>query len=131
MLSKTVIEEIGRLLAEGQLSQRRIAAKLRVSRGVVGQIATGRRGLHGRVANPDTRADIDYQVAPTGRCLTCGVWVHLPCIACRAQEYRARREPLPFDSPSDPIAPVPLKFTSSSRTMSRPPLSQSQFTKVA
>ena len=43
MLALTVVQQIEQLLKEGQLSQRKIAARLGVSRGTVGAIADGRR----------------------------------------------------------------------------------------
>ena len=52
MLPLATVQEIRRLLDEGQLSQRKIAAQLGVSRGTVGAIASGRRGMFGR--EPDT-----------------------------------------------------------------------------
>ena len=48
MLSEEVVLEVRRLLDAGQLSQRKIAVRLKVSRGTVHAIANGRRALHGR-----------------------------------------------------------------------------------
>jgi len=84
-----VVRQIGRLLDEGQLSQRGIAAALGVSRGVVGQIAAGTRGLHGRgetvsLAKPATGE------ALAARCPGCGGKVYMPCRLCRTRAFTQR-----------------------------------------
>jgi predicted XRE-type DNA-binding protein len=43
MLSPAVVKKVRRLLAEGQLSQRKIATQLAISRGSVAAICHGRR----------------------------------------------------------------------------------------
>ena len=53
MLATATVREIDRLLKKGELSQRKIAAQLGVSRGIVGAIASGRRGLYGRNPSDD------------------------------------------------------------------------------
>src|SRR5688500_17918662 len=90
MLPAALVLEIRRLLDEGGLSQRAIAARLNVSRGTVGNIACGRRGLHGAVENdvPDWREG--PQLAR--RCRGCGGRVYEPCLLCQARAYRRRFE---------------------------------------
>jgi transcriptional regulator with XRE-family HTH domain len=90
MLPRSLVEEIDHLLQQGELSQRKIAARLGVSRGTVGAIASGRRGLFGRV--PD-RESLDplAPLSPARRCAVCGFKVHKPCLVCCAREYRERR----------------------------------------
>jgi hypothetical protein len=90
MLSKSLIDEIDQLLKEGRLSQRRIADRLRVSRGVVTAIAGGRRGLHGR----EVGDNVAMSLAPVGspeRCPRCGYRVYMPCLVCIVREHRARQ----------------------------------------
>lgn len=90
MLSLAVVEEIAFHLDAGQLTQREIARRLRVGRATVSAIAQGRRGIYGRVANPEPPKP--EMPAPAVRCPQCGYLVHLPCLVCRAREYcRARR----------------------------------------
>jgi hypothetical protein len=96
MISLAVVDEIERLLSKGDLSQRKIARRVGVSRGTVNAIALGKR--------PDYRARqrerADDFVAPCGpprRCPSCGAMVEMPCVACRVRAYqesrrRARRE---------------------------------------
>ena len=60
MLSLSLVEQIVDLLNEGELSQRRIAARVGVSRGTVASIASGRRGLFGR----DPESDDDAVAGP-------------------------------------------------------------------
>jgi predicted XRE-type DNA-binding protein len=85
MIQVDVAKEIDRLLSEGALSQRQIAVKLRVSRGTVNAIATGRRRLHGAGAvdhrGPQSESD-------SARCPTCGYRVYAPCLICSTRAYR-------------------------------------------
>ncbi len=95
MLSPAVVEEVERLLSEGQLSWRKIAGRTGVSRGSVHAIAHGRRTL--RLRRPrdldgSTRRDALGHVkgaetaigfeGPIGRCGQCGRRMVLPCRAC-------------------------------------------------
>lgn len=93
MLPRATVEEVRRLLDEGELSHRKIAEKLDVSRGTVGAIGSGRRGLYGR--EPDsgepTLCCLDI---PPERCRGCGAMVYKPCVLCRAREFRARQDRL-------------------------------------
>jgi hypothetical protein len=86
MLSLSVVQEIERLLAEGQLSRRRIAARLGVGKSSVAAIASGKRANWGRESK---------RVAAVGptlqRCPSCGVRVTMPCVACAARRYQRRR----------------------------------------
>ena len=84
MLPIATVLEIKRLIDEGQLSRRGIAKKLGVSRGTVNAIASGVRGLHGR-----EKVD-EPPEPPPQRCSGCGDLVRLPCVACRARDYRRR-----------------------------------------
>jgi Helix-turn-helix len=93
MLPLAVVQEIRRLLDAGTLSQRKIAARLGVSRGTVGAIASGQRGLFGRepvAAGPDLY-DPDQ---PPERCGGCGALVHMPCLLCRTRRYVQRQRRL-------------------------------------
>ncbi len=68
MLSPSVVSEVRRLLALGELSQRKIARLTGVSRSVVRRIATGKR--KGRTAKPKEA----WEIAGTGKigkCPTC------------------------------------------------------------
>jgi hypothetical protein len=80
MLSIELIQEIDRLLREGELSQRQIAARLQVSRGTVGAIASGRRGGKGW--------DDADQALRAKRCRRCGYRIYPPCRICIAREHR-------------------------------------------
>jgi hypothetical protein len=93
MLALSVVEEIGRLLKEGELSQRAIAAQLGVSRGTVGAIASGRRALYGR--DPEME-DTDPHVPTSApeRCPECGYLVFMPCLVCRTREYQRSQKQL-------------------------------------
>ena len=87
MLSLTQVLKVRRLLDEGALSQRAIAQKMKISRGIVGAIASGQRGLFGR----DEAAPAKYAINPGAlpvRCPDCGGLVFLPCLLCAARAYR-------------------------------------------
>ena len=92
MLSLAVVQEIRRLLDLGELSQRQIAVKLGVSRGTVGAIASGRRGMHGREPQTD-RPELCCYERPPARCCGCGAMVYLPCILCRTRAFQSRQRP--------------------------------------
>jgi transcriptional regulator with XRE-family HTH domain len=93
MLPLVVVEEIRRLLDEAAMSQRKIAAKLGVSRGTVGAISNGKRGMYGR--EPDSQephlCSLDL---PPERCRGCGGKVYEPCVLCRARQFAKRQESL-------------------------------------
>ena len=88
MLHIEVIREIRQLLDDEELSQRAIAEKVGVSRGVVGQMASGRRGLYGRSMPPRYARFHDLPTRPE-RCSGCGGFVYLPCQLCRARRFKA------------------------------------------
>lgn len=90
MLTTAMVHEIDHLLKEGRLSQRQIAARLGISRGTVGAIAIGRRGLFGKepAAEPGQPS---ASPSPPVRCPHCGHRVYAPCLICQARKYRGRR----------------------------------------
>ena len=90
MLSIELIQEIHRLLGEGQLSQRQIAARLDVSRGTVGAIASGRRGLKGKGGEGGALPAHTARCRPA-RCRHCGYRVYAPCRICLARDYRRQQ----------------------------------------
>ena len=92
MLPLHQVQEIRRLLDEGNLSQRKIAKRLNVSRGTVGAIASGQRGIYGRESTRD-ELDICYELPPE-RCPGCGAMVYKPCILCRTHDYQQRLKQL-------------------------------------
>lgn len=89
MIAPGVVDEIHRLLAEGRLSQRKIARAVGVSRGTVGAIARGQRPER----RPRARQRADEVVAPRGpvrRCPECGGLVYTPCLACQVRALLRR-----------------------------------------
>lgn len=85
MLPQAIIDEAMRLIATG-LSQRKVASQLGISRGVVGDLASGKRQPHGRDDSPSKLQP--RVVQPLRRCKKCGMTVSFPCVACRAKLYR-------------------------------------------
>lgn len=89
MLSIEQVREISRLLDEGELSQRQIAARLGVGRTTVGAIASGERGVNGHDEQDEiSRSRADQHPV---RCNRCGYRVYMPCLICIAQEYRRQQ----------------------------------------
>jgi hypothetical protein len=88
MLAKSTVDAIVQLLQAGELSQRKIAARLGVSRGIVGSIASGRRGFYGREPDDDGELGPGMPRSPAVRCPHCGYRVYLPCLICRTREFR-------------------------------------------
>jgi hypothetical protein len=91
MLPLVMAEDIRRLLEEGELSQRKIAAKLGVSRGTVGAIASGKRGIYGSEPDPE-KPGLRSLDLPPERCSGCGGTVYMPCVLCRARRYADRQQ---------------------------------------
>lgn len=91
MIATAVADEIQRLLEEGELSQRKIARQMGVSRGTVNAIALGKRAL--KAARPGD--DFQPPTGPAARCPTCGGMVQMPCLACRLRRDRARQRTQP------------------------------------
>jgi helix-turn-helix protein len=89
MLTTALVQEIDRLLCDGKLSQRQIAARLGVSRGTISAIANGRRSLFGR-ETPKTTSPLVPSTPPT-RCPHCGYRVYLPCQVCRIRAHQVRQ----------------------------------------
>jgi transcriptional regulator with XRE-family HTH domain len=86
MLDARLIQEIDRLLRAGGLSQRQIAAQLRVSRGTVGAIASGRRDLRGK----EQPREVSQRAAAAARCPECGYRVFFPCLICSTRSHKRR-----------------------------------------
>jgi len=96
MIAPTVIDSIRQLLAEGRLSQRRIAKSLGVSRGTVASVADGRRPDYEALRRRREESRQPLVLGPLGRCPTCGGMVHRPCRLCSLRAELAgapRREP--------------------------------------
>ena len=89
MLPVALVNEIDRLLHEGELSQRKIANRLGVSRGTISAIASGRRGLFGR--EPFEACSPRVPSSPPARCPHCGYRVYLPCLICTARQHQRRQ----------------------------------------
>ncbi|MEM8943729.1 MAG: helix-turn-helix transcriptional regulator [Planctomycetota bacterium] len=104
MLPLAVVEEVRRLLDEKKLSQRKIAQKLQVSRGTVGAIASGKRGIYGREPS-DESPELSCMELPPERCDGCGATVYKPCVLCRARDYEARQKLLDLLSRSKSSPP--------------------------
>src|SRR5262245_3746820 len=88
MLPTALINEIDALIRQAELSHRKIALQLHVSRGVVSAIANGRRGLYGK--EEKAKYSPLAPSSPAVRCPKCGYRVHPPCLICLVRERRQR-----------------------------------------
>jgi len=89
MISQALVEEVKRLLGQGELSQRKVATLTGVSRASVGAIASGRRPDYPVRCNPDACEEALPQ-GPAERCPTCGGKVYMPCRLCRVRTIKAK-----------------------------------------
>ncbi len=88
MIAPETVLEIRRHLAEGKLSQRRIARLMKVSRGTVGAVASGKRpDYKKRRPNADS-----MPTGPPRRCPDCGGMVLMPCHGCQTRRTMAARD---------------------------------------
>ncbi|MEX0678908.1 MAG: helix-turn-helix domain-containing protein [Pirellulales bacterium] len=90
MLALAKVKEVRRLLNEGKLSQRKIAAAIGVSRATVSAIARGKRPDY----EPRMRARAaEFEpLGPIERCPSCGGRVYMPCRLCRVRKMNAREQ---------------------------------------
>lgn len=89
MLAMAKVKEAERLLLEGRLSQRKIAAFVGISRATVSAIARGRRAdYEARLA---ARASELEPLGPIVRCGGCGARVYSPCRSCRVRADQDRQ----------------------------------------
>ena len=89
MIAPSVVHEVRRLLAEGRLSQRKIAKIAGVSRGTVGTIAAGRRPDYESLRR-NRRDQLPELLGPLQRCPGCGGMAYMPCRACHTRSVAAR-----------------------------------------
>ncbi len=94
MIAEAVVEKVRHLLADGALSQRKIARRLGISRGTVNAISQGRRPDYSQ----EDAAEVENFPFPQGlprRCPGCGGMVQMPCLLCYVRSLgrvdRARR----------------------------------------
>ena len=90
MLAMGIVQQVERLLADGKLSQRKIAQAVGVSRGTISAIAAGKRPAYASrlldcVGESDPRGPIE-------RCPTCGGRAYMPCRLCRVRKVQAKEE---------------------------------------
>ena len=90
MIAAAVVREIRDLLAEGGLSQRKIAGQTGVSRGTVNAIARGKRPDYA-TRRPGPGADFTSPGGPPTRCPGCGGMVQMPCLLCQVRAIKQRR----------------------------------------
>ena len=100
MLSPSIIRDIQRLLEDGNLSCRKIAKKLGVSRSTVSVVACGTRRTDDYLNLPPARDE----AGKPRKCPTCHAIVQMPCKLCQTRELMAGNhlEPLP------PILETPI-----------------------
>ncbi len=86
MIAGTVVDLVRQLLADGTLSQRKIAKLTGVSRGSVAAIASGRRPDY---AERVPSIEEEEPTGPPERCPVCGGMVFMPCKLCQTRQAMA------------------------------------------
>jgi hypothetical protein len=89
------VAEIRRMLAGGEISQRKIARQTGVSRGTVDAIALGKRPDYedrrpARCGDFSTAGDFPPPSRAPQRCPGCGGMVQMPCLACHVRRLNGR-----------------------------------------
>ena len=90
MLAVVKIREVERLLAEGKLSQRKIATAIGVSRATVSAVALGQRPNYEAIEL--ARASAKQPRGPLARCAGCGGMVYMPCRLCRVRTMKQQEQ---------------------------------------
>ena len=114
MIAPSVVHRIEQLLAEGGLSQRKIAGLTGVSRGTVGAIARGKRPDYEAIRKKAAEKKPEEPAGPPRRCPTCGGMVILPCRVCRVRKLVAQHRVAP--RPARPDEPLQLELVGEHRT---------------
>lgn len=114
MIAPSVVNRIKCLLAEGTLSQRKIAGLTGVSRGTVGAIARGNRPDYEAIRKKAGEEAPEEPAGPPQRCPTCGGMVTMPCRVCRVRKLVAQRRVAP--RPARPEEPLRLDLVGDHRT---------------
>jgi len=92
MLALAKVREVERLLAEGELSQRKIAKATGVSRATISGIASGRRPDYELRMRARADKEVVEPLGPIERCPTCGGRVYMPCRLCRVRKVKVPEE---------------------------------------
>lgn len=104
MIALEMVEEIKRLLAKGELSQRAIARLTGISRGTVNAIAQGKRRQPRCVKQADDDEEEDTPSGPPQRCPGCGGFVYMPCRLCKVRAAMATSSlPRSKDGATEPM----------------------------
>jgi transcriptional regulator with XRE-family HTH domain len=91
VIAPAIVDQVRDLLAAGAISQRKIAQRVGVSRGMVNAIARGKRPDYA-ARQAVSEADFTPPSGPPVRCPQCGGMVQMPCLVCyvRAIKQQAR-----------------------------------------
>jgi transcriptional regulator with XRE-family HTH domain len=88
MIALAKVKETERLLATTELSQRKIAARVGISRATVAAIASGKhRDYEARLI---ARMEESQPLGPLARCAGCGGMVYMPCRLCKIRALKDR-----------------------------------------
>jgi hypothetical protein len=82
MISNATISTVRLLLKEGNLSRRKIALQLGISRGMIHKIEVEFTDEERSAEESSFR----FPQGPHRRCLRCGARVQLPCLACQLRD---------------------------------------------
>jgi transcriptional regulator with XRE-family HTH domain len=89
MKDPAIIAEIERLLAEG-VKQREIARRLHVWRGLVADVAAGKRPDYEQLRRLK-QEQLPQPPSEPCWCSACSAMVQMPCVACRTRQWMAKK----------------------------------------
>ena len=92
MIAPAKVKEIEDLIAEGRLSQRKIARLTGISRATIGAIAAGRRPDYDERHRLRQLELAEEPLGPRQRCPGCGGVVYMPCRLCRVRRIKSQEQ---------------------------------------
>jgi len=92
MIAEEKIREAEIMLARGKMSQREVAKRTGLSRGMISLIARGKRTIQVKTVDPDLLPESEN--CPPVRCLGCGAMVYMPCLLCHLKKLASENRPV-------------------------------------
>jgi len=104
MIAEEKIREAELMLVRGKMSQREVAKRTGLSRGLISLIARGKRTIQVKTVDPDLLPESEHNLPV--RCLGCGAMVCMPCLLCHLKKLAARNRPVMRSYPNVQTTPA-------------------------